>query len=180
LKFATLKFTNQLQAQARGLLQENGKGEKLMNFKKVRLSAFATMLLCTSAYAIPPWTPHPPRPPRIITVTGQGSGGSHLGDRRGACYRAEERARQDAYQDCSRYRGQLLNVWASPCSCTQRGREVNCRSTAHGSCRIYSWGGHWSEDLNAPVEDILMDSDSNSTTPDSSNGNEGMTEEWAD
>ena len=82
---------------------------------------------------VPPIQP----PQQIITVTGQGSGGTHQGNKKEACDRAQDRAIQDAHNACASQRGNVISSWASACSCHGPSNDYNCRASASAQCRLW-------------------------------------------
>ena len=84
--------------------------------------------------------PERPRSNRIITVTGEGGGGTSDGNRDSACYRAEDRALYDVSSKCAGYRGYLLDsrlTGSCYCSRVSGSRDdYKCRQSAVGSCEI--------------------------------------------
>ncbi len=78
-------------------------------------------------------------PPRIVTVTGRGSGGTTNGDRSAACWRAEDRALYAVASSCSNMRGNLVSSYAQQCNCHKKPGskdDYNCDVNAVGRCEI--------------------------------------------
>ena len=83
--------------------------------------------------------PPPPPVPRVITVTGEGSGGTSGGDRDGACQRASDRALSEVAESCANQRGFLLNSNTGTCHCSKHPGsrdDYTCRISAQGSCQL--------------------------------------------
>ena len=74
---------------------------------------------------------------RIISIIGEGPGGTNHGDKPGACERAYERAETDGTRQCERRDGYVLDLDNLDCRCRhQGGQTYNCHATVRVQCEV--------------------------------------------
>lgn len=83
--------------------------------------------------------PQPGYGGRIVSIIGQGSGGTTAGDKNAACDRARERAYDDARFSCSARQGFPLDSTYSSCRCDRKPGtrdDYVCRTEINLNCRL--------------------------------------------
>ncbi|NCN28001.1 hypothetical protein GW915_10535 [bacterium] len=92
---------------------------------------FLTLILASVLFSGAAFAGHD----RVITVVGNGVGGTTHGDKRAACDRAED----DAASECSSRRGYLEYVRERSCNCQKKPGsrdDYTCRASVYGDCYI--------------------------------------------
>ncbi|MEZ4813853.1 MAG: hypothetical protein R3A80_01430 [Bdellovibrionota bacterium] len=76
---------------------------------------------------------------RVVRLVGNGTGGTTHGDKEAACQRGYERAEDDAYNQCYRRDGDVLDSYEESCRCRKKPGsrdDYNCDATVRVSCEV--------------------------------------------